>query len=456
MPLNEGQTVQYTVITTRVADGTVLYWKTTGNTTNSDIVGGNTGSITITNNRAYINVTPSLDLTTDGTKTLGIALLTGSLNGTQVTTTASEIVVDDTSVPPVIRLFTWGDNTNGELGQNDTVRRSSPVQVGTDTSWNKIPPVGGQGAIKSDGTLWTWGSNSGGQLGINNNTIRYSPTQVSGATWNKIASQSMATKTDGTLWLWGNNAYGQLGQNDRVNASSPVQVAGTTWNNIADGGLFKIATKTDGTLWAWGWNFRGNLGNNMSDIYPPYGSRSSPIQVGSDTNWNNLFCDSVTVFATKTDGTLWAWGSNRYGQLGVNSSTNISSPTAVGSSTNWLKVSTNTEKTLAIKTDGTLWAWGDVEWGALGNNSSYGRPSSPVQIGATTNWNDVSTGDAATLATKTNGTLWSWGYNRGVGVLGNNDANLNISSPVQVGSLTNWNLVSAGGGGTAMATTFRD
>jgi hypothetical protein len=103
MPLNESgsnTTVQYTVTTSRIADGTVLYWKTTGNTTNSDIVGGNTGSITVTNNRAVFNVTIAADATTDGTKELGINLLTGSINGTSVATTPTPIVVNYHSQPP--------------------------------------------------------------------------------------------------------------------------------------------------------------------------------------------------------------------------------------------------------------------------------------------------------------------------------------------------------------------
>ena len=103
MPLNEttNTTVQYTVTTTNTADGTTLYWKTTGNTTNSDIVGGNTGSITITNNQAVFNVSMNTDASLDGTKTLGIAIATGSQSGPTVVTTPAPIVVLDTSIPPV-------------------------------------------------------------------------------------------------------------------------------------------------------------------------------------------------------------------------------------------------------------------------------------------------------------------------------------------------------------------
>ena len=120
MPVNESNTIQYTVNTSRVPDGTILYWKTTGNTTNSDIVGGNTGSITITNNQAVFNVTIANDANTDGTKTLGISILTGSVNGTPVVNTSSLITIEDTSVSPApydIEFFlVAGGGAGGQSG----------------------------------------------------------------------------------------------------------------------------------------------------------------------------------------------------------------------------------------------------------------------------------------------------------------------------------------------------
>jgi alpha-tubulin suppressor-like RCC1 family protein len=450
MPVNESNTIQYTVNTSRVPDGTTLYWKTTGNTTNSDIVGGNTGSITITNNQAVFNVTIANDVDTDGTKTLGISLSTGSLNGPTVVSTANPITINDTSIsPPPIRLYSWGYNFYGTLGLNDTVNRSSPTQVGTGTDWSIIS-IGtyNSAALKTNGTLWTWGNGSS-QLGLNDEVSRSSPTQVGSTTnWSQVDTgfdSTIATKTDGTLWTWGGNFYGQLGNNvgpqsvfDQRPKSSPTQVGvSTNWNKVGSSDRYTVmATKTDGTLWTWGRNHQGQLGHNDRV------DKSSPTQIGSGTDWNLLCTSTYTTLAIKTNGTLWSWGSNSWGQLGLNFVSGYrSSPVQVGSATNWSQVSGSWFSTMAIKTDGTLWSWGNNSNGQLGLNDRTYRIS-PVQMGTDTNWSLISVGNYSTIATKTDGTLWTWGRNHN-GQLGEDDI-VNRSSPVQVGIATNWTQINAG------------
>ena len=107
--------------------------------------------------------------------------------------------------------------------------------------------------------LYSWGQNTNGQLGQNDRTYRSSPVQIPGTTWSSISGGvggafSLATKTDGTLWTWGSNYQGRLGQNDTIRYSSPVQIPGTTWSSIESGNDHSLATKTDGTLWSWGSN----------------------------------------------------------------------------------------------------------------------------------------------------------------------------------------------------------
>jgi alpha-tubulin suppressor-like RCC1 family protein len=291
--------------------------------------------------------------------------------------------------------------------------------------------------------LNSWGVNNLGQLGLGNTTNYSSPKQVGSLTnWDYVDARmqsSMAIKTDGTLWGWGNNASGQLGFGNTTNYSSPKQVGSLTgWAKISVGiTTHTLAVKTDGTLWAWGGNLFGALGLNNTTDY------SSPKQVGSLTNWSKVTAGYFLSFAIKTDGTLWAWGYNQgAGQLGLGNTTDYSSPKQVGSLTNWLYIACGYYNVIARKTDGTLWSWGAGNSGGLGlgNTTNY---SSPKQIGALTTWANLGAGvQYFSFATKTDGTFWSWGRNN-FGQLGLGNVTY-YSSPKQIGSLTNWLSISGG------------
>ena len=240
------------------------------------------------------------------------------------------------------------------------------------------------------------------------------------------------------MWSWGYNQYGALGHGNTTSYSSPKQVGSlTTWYKVKGGqDSVTIALKTDGTLWTWGSNGSGQLGIGNRTNY------SSPKQVGSLTTWTNIDMGGSAAFAVKTDGTLWSWGSNNfYGTLGLGNTTNYSSPKQVGALTDWLNISTVYNATLAVKTDGTMWSWGRNDYGQLGlGNRTY--RSSPTQVGALTTWLSAAAGGYLGVAVKTDGTLWSWGGNS-AGELGLGNTT-NYSSPKQVGSATGWKKVSAG------------
>ena len=341
-------------------------------------------------------------------------------------------------------LWSWGYNNSGQLGLGNIINRSSPVQIGTLTSWSSIS-AGNYFSlgIKSGGTLWSWGDNSNGQLGLNQNIQPSYPTLVGPITTfsdisnSKMVSNSLALRPDGTLWSWGQAATGVLGQNDLTYRSSPTQIGAlNTWTKIDANGLYMaLAIKTDGSLWSWGSNTYGQLG--QSDTI----NRSSPTQVGFNYDWASVSGGYQFALAIKTDGTLWSWGANGYYALGQNDVIYRSSPVQVGALNNWSKVASGFSFTLAIKTDGTLWTWGNNQYGSLGLNDAIDR-SSPVQVGALTNWSSIANGSNHALALKTDGTLWTWGWNN-ESQLGLNDKLINRSSPVQIGTLTSWLSISA-------------
>jgi alpha-tubulin suppressor-like RCC1 family protein len=353
-------------------------------------------------------------------------------------------------------LWAWGQNIYGQLGDNTQVEKSSPVQtIALGTNWKQVS-CGYRhiSAIKTDGTLWSWGQDTYGQLGDNTVAGKSSPVQTitGGTNWKQVSGgykHTAAIKTDGTLWTWGGNDLGQLGNNTGgvgTNKSSPVQTiaGGTNWKQVSCTGFYTAAIKTDGTLWTWGHNNNGQLGDNTGGAGT---QKSSPVQtIAGGTNWKQVSCGYGHTAAIKTDGTLWTWGRDSYGQLGDNTQVQKSSPIqTIAFGNNWKQVFCSTRHTTAIKTDGTLWTWGFNGFGQLGDNTQV-QKSSPVQtITGGTNWKQVSCGYRHTSAIKTDGTLWIWGDNYPYGQLGDTTDILK-SSPIQTIALgTNWKQVSCAG-----------
>ena len=239
-------------------------------------------------------------------------------------------------------------------------------------------------------------------------------------------------RTSPGLYAWGGDSYGQLGVGNTVNYSSPVQVGSlTNWKSVWAGHNFSLSISNDDKLWSWGNNTYGQLG--LSDTT----DRSSPVQIGTDNKWKYVSSGFRSSFAIKTDGTLWSWGYNYFGGLGLGDTTNRSAPVQVGSATNW-KYIASYHNGVGIKTNGELWAWG-YSSGALTGADGY----TPTQVGLLTDWKQLACGYAHTVAVKTDGTLWAWGNNQNGSVGVGNTAI--YYSPVQIGSLNNWKYVAAGG-----------
>ena len=257
----------------------------------------------------------------------------------------------------------------------------------------------------------------------------------------------LASPVKDTAWAWGNNFNGQLGSGTATltNRLTPGQVGTDNhWVSISAGSIHAAAIKTDGTLWAWGDNEFGQLGDGTTT------DRSAPVQVGTDTHWAAVAAGAMHTMAIKTDGTLWAWGDNQVGELGDGTTIQRDAPVQVGIDTHWAQIAAGGGHTAAVKTDGTLWAWGNNADGEVGDGTTTERDT-PVQVGTDTHWATVSAGIEHAVAVKTDGTLWAWGYNAD-GELGDGTTT-NRLSPVQVGVDTHWAAVAAGYDYTAAIKT---
>jgi alpha-tubulin suppressor-like RCC1 family protein len=375
---------------------------------------------------------------------------------------------DDIFVPAEMfrdgTLFTWGNGTNGRLGDATLTSVSTPVTTfAGGNNWKQVSAADNHtAAIKTDGTLWIWGAGTGGQLGnraISGNRSTPVTTFAGGNNWKQVSAgfvHTAAIKTDGTLWIWGNGSNGQLGNAVTINVSTPVTTfaGGNNWKQVSSSGSFYTAAiKTDGTLWTWGAGSNGLLGNADTT------DRSTPVTTfAGGNNWKQVSTGDFHTAAIKTDGTLWTWGYASSARLGTNDTTpNRSTPvTTFAGGSNWKQVSAGGAFVAAIKTDGTLWSWGLGSNGRLGNGATSGSRSTPVTTFAGgNNWKQVGAGSQHTAAVKTDGTLWTWGS--GVnGRLGNGVTTGIISTPVTTfAGGTNWKQVS-GGVTHTVATTYND
>jgi alpha-tubulin suppressor-like RCC1 family protein len=301
-------------------------------------------------------------------------------------------------------------------------------------------------AAEQGNTLWGWGYNKYGQLGDGTTVNRDESTRVYYAEgWRMVSAgafHTAAIKTDGSLWAWGWNEYGQLGDGTNTGKNVPTPIGiDQDWKVVAAGGHHTVAIKNDGSLWAWGENYNGQLGDAT------WTNRSVPVRVGKANDWKEVTAGGYHTLAIKNDGSLWAWGYNKYGSVGDGTFAggtinDRNRPVQIGSANDWKTVIAGGEHTLALKTDGSLWAWGWNRESQLGDGTKTSR-SIPTRIGTSNDWKEVSAGGRHSVALKTNGTLWAWGFNEFYQL---GDGSMKMKSvPTRIGTANDWKSVSAGG-----------
>ena len=391
-------------------------------------------------------------------------------------------------------VLAWGDNSHGQLGDNTMSNRSTPGAVAK-TGVLAVKTVVSMAAgfrhslaLCSDGTVASWGWNEYGQLGDNTTTDRNTPVAVntdtglsalSGKTVIAVAAgywHSMALCSDGTIAAWGANFYGHLGDlstTDRLvpvavnRAEGPSALHDKTVIALAAGGNHSVALCSDGTIATWGFNLFGQLGDNTSSYANP-----APVAVNTDSGLSALSGKTVVAvvaghlptIALCSDGSLAAWGANFYGQLGDSTMTNRLVPVAVntvsGVSALFGKTITSMvageQHSMVVCSDGTVAAWGYNYFGQLGDNTAAISRLVPVAVNTDSGVSalfgksvvSVAAGEQYSVALCSDGTMAAWGGN-GYGQLGDNTTT-NRSAPVAVNTSTlvggeRFNRLSTGG-----------
>jgi RHS repeat-associated protein len=367
----------------------------------------------------------------------------GRLTDVRVTATgaAHSAAIDNSGA-----LWMWGLNGNGQLGDNTITQRTTATQITALTNVAAVALGGAHSlALTSDGAVWAWGANTKGQLGDNTVTERHTPVAVSGLSSGVVAiatrtSSSYALKSDGTVWAWGNNANGQLGDNSTTERHVPVQVSGiTNATAIAAGESSAFALRADHTIAAWGLNTSNQLGDGTVT------QRNAPVSVSGISNASLIASGGFHGIALRTDGTVATWGLGSDGQLGNGGTANASTPVTVTALTgkNITTVDAGRSMSLAIGSDGTVYTFGDNTYGQLGNGSVTDA-TSPTQPADGYGIDQASSPGGAnhTLTIRADGTVSASGLNTN-GQLGDGTTTQR-QTPVLVNGLKNITATATG------------
>jgi alpha-tubulin suppressor-like RCC1 family protein len=345
----------------------------------------------------------------------------------------STIIIDEND-----NMFACGLNYSWQLGIGSTYFSTDTlVEVLPKSNWKNISCGNFHTlAIRNDGTLWAWGKNEYGQLGNGTTQNQATPIQIGIDTdWDETNTGyhfSVAKKKNGTLWAWGRNLFGQLGLGDKNNRLIPTKISNAIWKKFTTGNVHILAIKDDGTLWAWGNSYNGQVGDGSTNE-----SILEPKMISSNSDWMSISSEGLHTLAIKGNGTLWAWGNNINGTLGIDSMiTSIKSPIQVGNESNWRFINTSESNSAAIKKDGTLWIWGGNEYGQLGFEDSLAQ-FTPLKFNTDEDWYSISMGLFHMGAIKIDNSLYTWGRNN-IGQLGiGNTIDSNIPSKIQCTSIIN-------------------
>jgi len=347
-------------------------------------------------------------------------------------------------------VWTWGLNNSGQLGNGNNENSLVPVPYAVLESVKAVSAgISHTAALKTNGTVWTWGSNDKGQLG-NGSSVSYSASPVQVSDISQIieissgGNHNLALKTDGSVWAWGKNDSYQLGLGHFYGTSYlsiPKQVVGpeetgylTDVIRVSAGYDFSLALRKDGSVWAWGSNCWGQLGtgNTVSSFYPVKINTLSDIK-GISAGGSGIA--GTHAMAVKSDGSVWTWGANNKGQLGDGTNTDRYLPVKVkgengnGFLANIRKIAAGGNHCLALDADGNVWAWGDNTYGQLGNGT-YNDSVYPVKVTGLPEIIMIAAGQKHSIAIDKNGNLWVWGQNIS-GQIGNN-TQINSNTPAMI------------------------
>jgi alpha-tubulin suppressor-like RCC1 family protein len=336
------------------------------------------------------------------------------------------------SATPILvnALYAWGSNDYGQFGINNTTpwQSSTPLFVNSigysDISNGDKHTL----ALRSNGDLYAWGDNTYGQLGDNSQSTKIAPVFI-GSGYSAISAgiySSFGLKTNGDLYSWGDNDYSNLGTGDKNIRITPTFI-GSGYSAISAGSTHSLALKNNGDLYAWGDNGQAQLARPANSA-----QLSIPTLIGS--GYSAISAGESYSLALKTNGDLYGWGLNGVGQLGISATLNnyagaVASQQLIGNG--YSAISAGMDHSLGLKTNGNLYSWGNNTYGQLGTSSSVNSSFFPLLVGS--GYSGIEAGAHQSFAVKSNGFGYAWGYSDSTLGLGDNVVSGGVRTPTLLG-----------------------
>jgi alpha-tubulin suppressor-like RCC1 family protein len=330
-----------------------------------------------------------------------------------------------------------GGNSNGNTIEGITITTIDITNVKTilATANSKLEVDATKATLTAKGIVWNTSTNP---------TISLATKTVENSTAGNFQSSIIDLQHSTKYYV---RAYATDNKGNTVYGNEISFTTKAGWQTIVSGGNFSVfGIKTDGTLWAWGSNNFGQLGDGSTN------QRNSPVQIGADNNWKQISTGgtydvtpsvhSGYTLAIKNDGSLWAWGNNSDGQLGIGNTSNSYLPTRIGNSNDWKQVKASGYTSSAIKNDGSVWHWGRLKI-AFGSSSPL-QSNVPVQYAGINHIDFLSVENSGSsynyLVKKNDGSIWGWGTNSS-GQVGNGTISSQINNPTQISNTLNFTSI---------------
>jgi alpha-tubulin suppressor-like RCC1 family protein len=341
------------------------------------------------------------------------------------------------------KVYCWGDNSAGTLGDGSQVSKSIPTAI--DSSFTFVDIAVGTNhacAIRDNGTAYCWGAGANGQIGNGANTMVLSPTLVGSQIFTALAlgdKFSCALQDDGKASCWGANSRGELGNGGTSDTNTPATISGTTvFRKLSAGSSHVCGIKEDGLVFCWGYNLNGQTGTNTSGAGT---NKTTATQITGTLKFRELSLGHSHSCGITGNGAAYCWGKGNLGQIGNNAAADVSVPTLVSGTDKYISLAATTQSSCGIKDDGTLRCWGDNTLGELNTAGAQASSSTPVASSDGSRWISLIAGNSMFCGVQSSGTAFCWGSNNSDQLGVGDSINRSSSAAISMSNVTSPTLI---------------